>query len=56
VPVDATTIRGTDRHILKGDLPEVRNGRIVGHEAAGTVEETGDGVRTLTPGKVVLGR
>ena len=54
VRVDATTICGTDLHILKGDLPEVRNGRILGHEAVGTVDEVGDGVRTLTPGDHVL--
>jgi alcohol dehydrogenase len=52
--VDATTICGTDLHILKGDLPEVRNGRILGHEAVGTVDEVGDGVRTLAPGDRVL--
>jgi alcohol dehydrogenase len=56
VQVDATTICGTDLHILKGDLPEVRNGRILGHEAVGTVAEVGDGVRTLTPGDHVLVR
>ena len=54
VQVDATTICGTDLHILKGDLPEVRNGRILGHEAVGTVDQVGDGVRTLTPGDRVL--
>src|SRR5580693_1705020 len=54
VRVDATTICGTDLHILKGDLPEVRNGRILGHEAVGTVDEVGDGIRTLTPGDRVL--
>src|SRR5579862_4308498 len=52
--VDATTICGTDLHILKGDLPEVLDGRILGHEAVGTVDEAGDGVRTLTPGARVL--
>jgi alcohol dehydrogenase len=31
--VDATTICGTDLHILAGDVPEVRPGRILGHEA-----------------------
>src|SRR6202046_5105393 len=54
VQVDATTICGTDLHILRGDLPEVRNGRILGHEAVGTVDEVGDDVRTLTPGDRVL--
>ena len=54
VRVDATTICGTDLHILKGDVPEVHQGRILGHEAVGTVWETGDGVRRLCPGDRVL--
>jgi threonine dehydrogenase-like Zn-dependent dehydrogenase len=45
--VDAATICGTDLHILKGDVPEVREGRVLGHEAVGTVEEVGDGVHTM---------
>ena len=35
VRVDATTICGTDLHILKGDVPAVTDGRILGHEAVG---------------------
>src|ERR1700734_913897 len=54
VRVDATTICGTDLHILDGDVPEARPGRILGHEAVGTVVEAGDCVRTLTPGDRVL--
>src|SRR6516165_1129830 len=54
VRVDAVTICGTDLHILKGDVPAVRDGRILGHEAVGTVEETGDSVRRLRPGDRVL--
>jgi alcohol dehydrogenase len=54
VRVDAVTICGTDLHILKGDVPAVTNGRILGHEAVGTVEEAGDGVHTLSPGDRVL--
>ncbi len=54
VRVDATTICGTDLHILKGDVPAVHKGRILGHEAVGTVEEAGEGVHTLTPGDRVL--
>jgi alcohol dehydrogenase len=54
VRVDATTICGTDLHILKGDVPEVHQGRILGHEAVGTVVEAGDGVRRLCPGDRVL--
>jgi len=54
VRVDAATICGTDLHILKGDVPAVRSGRILGHEAVGTIEEVGDGVQTLAPGQRVL--
>src|ERR1041384_8385983 len=54
VGVDTTTICGTDLHILKGDVPEVTPGRILGHEAVGTVVETGAGVKTLSEGNRVL--
>jgi alcohol dehydrogenase len=54
VRVDAVTICGTDLHILKGDVPDVHEGRILGHEAVGTVEEAGEGVHTLAPGDRVL--
>ena len=54
VGVDTTTICGTDLHILKGDVPEVVDGRILGHEAVGTVEAVGDAVRGLRPGDRVL--
>ena len=37
VQVDSVTICPTDLHILKGDTPEVASGRILGHEAVGTV-------------------
>jgi alcohol dehydrogenase len=54
VRVDATTICGTDLHILKGDLPAVTDGRILGHEAVGTVESVGTGVKTVRAGDRVL--
>jgi len=54
VRVDTTTICGTDLHILKGDVPAVHAGRILGHEAVGTVDEIGDGVHTVRPGDRVL--
>ena len=54
VRVDATTICGTDLHILAGDVPEVRPGRVLGHEAVGTVEEAGDGIQTVAIGDRVL--
>lgn len=54
VRVDAVTICGTDLHILKGDVPAVTDGRILGHEAVGTVEEVGAGVKNVKVGDRVL--
>ena len=47
VRIDTTTICGTDLHILKGDVPAVTDGRVLGHEAVGTVVEVGSAVSTL---------
>ena len=54
VRVDTVTICGTDLHILKGDVPAVTDGRILGHEAVGTVMEIGTGVKNVSPGDRVL--
>ncbi|MFJ7333188.1 zinc-dependent alcohol dehydrogenase family protein [Streptomyces sp. NPDC101110] len=54
VRVDAVTICGTDLHILKGDVPEVPSGTVLGHEAVGEIVETGSDVRTVRPGDRVL--
>jgi alcohol dehydrogenase len=54
VRVDATTICGTDLHILKGDLPSMADGTVIGHEAVGTVEEVGAGVKNVHVGDHVL--
>jgi alcohol dehydrogenase len=54
VRVDTTTICGTDLHILKGDVPAMTDGRIIGHEAVGTVDEVGTGVKNVSVGDHVL--
>jgi alcohol dehydrogenase len=54
VQVDTTTICGTDLHILKGDVPAVTSGRILGHEAVGTVVAVGAAVTSLAEGDRVL--
>ncbi len=54
VRIDTTTICGTDLHIMKGDTPEVSFGRILGHEAVGTILQVGSGVKSLVPGERVL--
>jgi alcohol dehydrogenase len=54
VRIDTTTICGTDLHILHGDVPTVEEGRILGHEAVGTVTEIGGAVTSFTVGDRVL--
>jgi alcohol dehydrogenase len=54
VRVDTSTICGTDLHILKGDVPTVEQGRLLGHEAVGTVVATGAAVTSLAEGDRVI--
>ena len=54
VEIDTTTICGTDLHILQGDVPTVTDGRTLGHEAVGTVVETGSGVEDIQQDDKVL--
>jgi alcohol dehydrogenase len=54
VRVTTTTICGTDLHILKGDLPAVTDGRILGHEGIGIVEQVGPGVSEFHLGEKVI--
>ncbi|MGZ3926774.1 MAG: zinc-dependent alcohol dehydrogenase family protein [Mucilaginibacter sp.] len=60
LPTDAivkilkTTICGTDLHIMKGDVPEVADGRIIGHEGVGIIEKVGTGVTSFKPGDHVI--
>jgi alcohol dehydrogenase len=54
VRMSATTICGTDLHILKGDVPSVAEGRILGHEGVGVVEQVGEAVTGFAPGDKVL--
>jgi len=54
VKIFKTTICGTDLHILKGDVPEVTDGRILGHEGVGVIEEVGGAVTGFKKGDHVL--
>ncbi len=54
VRITKTTICGTDLHILKGDVPTVTDGRILGHEGVGVVEEVGSGVDNFSVGDRVI--
>ena len=55
VRVDAVTICGTDLHILKGDVPTVEPGRILGHEAVGTITELGSAVTASVVSRSAIG-
>jgi alcohol dehydrogenase len=54
VKILKTTICGTDLHIMKGDLPEVADGRIIGHEGVGIIEEVGSAVSNFKVGDHVI--
>jgi alcohol dehydrogenase len=54
VRITKTTICGTDLHILKGDLPSCKPGRILGHEGIGVIDASGPGVAAFRPGDGVL--
>lgn len=54
VRITTSTICGTDLHILKGDVPTVTDGRVLGHEGVGVIEDLGDGVSNFKKGDRVL--
>ncbi|MEO8070268.1 MAG: alcohol dehydrogenase catalytic domain-containing protein, partial [Acidobacteriota bacterium] len=54
VHITTSTICGTDLHILKGDLPSVTPGRILGHEGIGVVEAVGASVTSVRVGERVI--
>jgi alcohol dehydrogenase len=54
VRITTSTICGTDLHIMKGDVPTVTDGRILGHEGIGVVEQVGSGVTEFRVGDKVI--
>ena len=54
VKVTHTTVCGTDLHIMKGDVSTVTDGRILGHEGVGVIEETGSSVSNFRIGDNVV--
>ena len=54
VKISKTTICGTDLHILNGDVPTVAQGRILGHEGIGIIEQVGASVSNFGVGDHVL--
>jgi alcohol dehydrogenase len=54
VRITTSTICGSDLHILKGDVPTATDGRILGHEGVGVVEDVGKAVSNFHKGASVL--
>lgn len=54
VRVTTTAICGTDLHLIRGTMPGMKPGTVLGHEAVGVVEEVGADVRNLRPGDRVV--
>ncbi|HEX5386481.1 MAG TPA: alcohol dehydrogenase catalytic domain-containing protein [Gemmatimonadales bacterium] len=54
VRITASAICGTDLHMIRGTLPGMEPGTVLGHEGVGVVEEVGADVRNLRPGDRVV--
>jgi threonine dehydrogenase-like Zn-dependent dehydrogenase len=54
VRITSSAICGTDLHMIRGTMPGMKEGTILGHEAVGIVEEVGSQVRNLKPGDRVI--
>lgn len=54
IRITTSAICGTDLHLIRGTMPGMKAGTVLGHEAVGVVEETGDGVRGFSPGERVV--
>lgn len=54
VRLTASAICGTDLHFIRGTMPGMKKGTILGHEGVGIVEELGAGVRNLSVGDRVV--
>lgn len=54
VKITASAICGTDLHMIRGTMPDMKEGTVLGHEAVGVIEAVGDNVRNLRPGDRVV--
>lgn len=54
VRLTASAICGTDLHMVRGTLADMKPGTILGHEGVGIVEKVGRGVRNLVKGDRVV--
>lgn len=54
VRITSSAICGTDLHMIRGSMPGMVEGTIMGHEGVGVIEEVGSSVRNLRPGQRVV--
>jgi threonine dehydrogenase-like Zn-dependent dehydrogenase len=54
VRLTASAICGTDLHFIRGTVPGMKEGTVLGHEGIGIVEQIGEGVRNLAVGDRVV--
>lgn len=54
VRLTASAICGTDLHMIRGTMPGMQPGTVLGHEGVGVIEETGEDVRNLQKGDRVV--
>ena len=54
VRITASAICGTDLHMIRGTMPGMKPGTILGHEGVGVVEDLGSDVRNLRIGDRVV--
>ena len=54
VRITASAICGTDLHMIRGTMPGMKPGTILGHEGVGVIEEIGKDVRNLKVGDRVV--
>lgn len=52
--VTATAICGSDLHLYRGKIPQVKHGDVFGHEFMGVVEEVGSAVTAVSKGDRVI--
>jgi threonine dehydrogenase-like Zn-dependent dehydrogenase len=54
IRITRSAICGTDLHLVRGTMPGMQPGTVLGHEAVGVVEDVGPAVRGFTPGDRVV--
>jgi threonine dehydrogenase-like Zn-dependent dehydrogenase len=54
VRITASAICGTDLHFVRGTMPGMKDGTILGHEGVGVIERLGSEVRNFSPGDRVV--